>query len=390
MLEVYLFCFLTTDQISQNLCPAYSILNDAGASVITDCTCVAGYYGSDGSECSACLKGTYKMEMGDSGCEQCQAGKYSGSVAAISPTQCKQCANHSSSEPGSSSITDCMCSAGYFGLRGGECTRCIQGSFCIGGDQMLDCPLNSWSEEGAEIVTKCSCNMGYTGPDGGNCVACSPGSIKSHAGFASCNFCDVGKYTEVSAGTHCAECPLHTIAPEGSSAQAACMCNAGYSDQDGGEDGACMPCNQGWHKQEIGSRICTECPAGTFASIIGATSCEACPITNMTSLVHSTSALDCFCAGDLTLSGSLNDGVCVSREVIVEAVEIIKLVDIERIVYVNVTKVVPTTVYVPWEIHRFSQLKQNHTTWGNRLCVRVRIFFWLCYCLSMHICVHVF
>jgi len=80
----------------------------------------------------------------------------------------------------------------------------------------------------------------------------------------------------------------------------------------------------------------------------------------------------------LTLSGSLNDGVCVSREVIVEAVEIIKLVDIERIVYVNVTKVVPTTVYVPWEIHRFSQLKQNHTTWGNRLCVRVRIFFFGC------------
>jgi len=307
------------------------------------------------------------MEMGDSACEQCQAGKYSGHVAAILPTRCKQCANDSSSESGSSSIMDCICSAGYFGLPGGECTRCIQGSFCVGGDQMLDCPINSWSEAGAEAVTKCSCNMGYTGPDGGNCLACSPGSIKSHAGFASCDFCCVGKYTEESAGTHCTECPLHAIAPEGSSAKEACLCNAGYS----GQDGACIACNQGWHKQDIGSRMCMECQPGTFASISGATSCEACPITNMTSLVHSTSALNCFCSGDLVLSGSLKDGVCVSREVMVEAVEITKLVDVERIVYVNVTKEVPTIIYVPWEIHRLSQLQQNHTTWGNRLCLRV-------------------
>ena len=227
--------------------------------------------------------------------------------------------------------------------------------------------------------------MGYTGPDGGNCVACSPGSIKLHAGFASCDFCDLGKYTEVSAGTHCAVCPLHSIAPEGSSAKAACMCNAGYSDQDGGEDGACMPCNQGWHKQEIGSRICIECQPGTFSSISGATSCEACPIINMTSLVHSTSAFDCFCAGGLTLSGSLNEGVCVSREVIVKAVEIIQVVDAERIVYVNFTKEVPTIIYVPWEIHRLSQLKQNRTTWDNRLCVHVCVGGVIAfYCVFMH------
>ena len=52
----------------------------------------------------------------------------------------------------------------------------------------------------------------------------------------------------------------------------------------------------------------------------------------MTSPPQSTSSSACLCAAGLALEGSLDNGVCVSRE---------KFVEVEKIVYVNVTRQVP-------------------------------------------------
>ncbi|KAJ1482839.1 hypothetical protein T484DRAFT_1601453, partial [Baffinella frigidus] len=51
-------------------CPAHT-RSDAGSGKRTDCSCVAGYTGSDGEECSACLAGTYKVGTGAGACNSC-------------------------------------------------------------------------------------------------------------------------------------------------------------------------------------------------------------------------------------------------------------------------------------------------------------------------------
>eukprot|EP00732_Lithocolla_globosa_P000377 Lithocolla_globosa_v1_NODE_111_length_6228_cov_60.322858.p1 type:complete len:1891 gc:universal NODE_111_length_6228_cov_60.322858:496-6168(+) len=94
--------------------------------------CNVGYYGlATGSKtCSSSgvLVGTF------SGCEFCQIGSYSD---AVGMETCSSCPEYSTTLLlGSSSRSDCVCLADYFGDDGEECLPCPPGHVCSGGDSI--------------------------------------------------------------------------------------------------------------------------------------------------------------------------------------------------------------------------------------------------------------
>ncbi|KAJ1486806.1 hypothetical protein T484DRAFT_1666447 [Baffinella frigidus] len=82
-------------------CPA-GTSSASGSDDLTDCNCLAGYHGTrDGSECTACLAGEFKSEVGTGDCPFCPANSESSAGSAL-----------------------CYCSAGFTGADGGPCVVC--------------------------------------------------------------------------------------------------------------------------------------------------------------------------------------------------------------------------------------------------------------------------
>jgi len=205
-------------------CPAHTYSAE-GSSLITNCTCNAGYTGPDGDACEACVAGKYKDAAGEAGCSDCPAS--------------------SSSPEGSTASTNCTCNAGYTGPDGDTCEACPTGSSkvvrgssacipCAAGkyanetghpEECLSCPAHTYSAEGSSLITNCTCNAGYTGADGDACEACVAGKYKGIIGTSACFLCPVGKYsTGAGAASEvvCVACPNNTTSGEGSSNIANC------------------------------------------------------------------------------------------------------------------------------------------------------------------------
>ena len=87
-------------------CPAHTYSAE-GSSLITNCTCNAGYTGPDGDACEACVSGKYKGIIGTSACFLCPVGKYSTGAGAASEEVCVACPNNTTSGEGSSNIANC-------------------------------------------------------------------------------------------------------------------------------------------------------------------------------------------------------------------------------------------------------------------------------------------
>jgi len=109
-------------------CPAHSYSAD-GSNTRTNCTCHKGYSGPDGSDCQACVVGTWKAVNGSSSCILCASGKYSSETGEIAESTCTDCPAATYSGDGSELPTDCTCNRGYTGADGGPCTECVAGSF---------------------------------------------------------------------------------------------------------------------------------------------------------------------------------------------------------------------------------------------------------------------
>ena len=112
------------------LCPAGTYSSTVGASSSAACTnCIAGTYSgvsgaSSSAACTPCPAGAYSSVAGAtnaSTCVQCPAGAYSSTAGA---SACVLCPTSSFSTPGSTSITNCACNAGFYGANGGTCTAC--------------------------------------------------------------------------------------------------------------------------------------------------------------------------------------------------------------------------------------------------------------------------
>jgi len=107
-------------------------------------------------------------------------------------------------------------------------------------------------------------------------------------------------------------CPIHSTAPLESTSITACVCDAGYT----GENGAtCMACGTGKFKTAIGSGVCTECNEGTFSTAVAAISdvCAPCPPNaNSAEDISSPSKFDCSEVCPLTATLTCSGGCACS------------------------------------------------------------------------------
>ena len=162
------------------------------------------------------------------------------------------CPVNSTSPPGATSITQCVCLPGYKGNAGANtpCTPCDPGVFCSGGLIGL-CPANATAPAMSNSSDQCVCQPGFYGPST-SCAVCPPNS-----------YCTGGKRYSCTAN---AISSAQSIGPE------ACYCAAGYN---GTHNAPCQPCGPGFW-----------CWTGVP---------NACPM-NWTSNVSATRVSNCFCA----------------------------------------------------------------------------------------------
>ena len=114
------------------------------------------------------------------------------------------------------------------------------------------------------------------------CVFCLPGKYKNLFDNSACTSCNANTYLDYSGAVYeneCQGCGLNMQSPIGSTAKAACLCNAGFFGPAGGP--------------------CTQCATGKFAANTGQTACTSCP-ANTDSDVQSTALTSCKCVAGYT------------------------------------------------------------------------------------------
>ena len=206
-------------------CPAHSY-SGVGAADITQCACVAGYFGIAPN------------------CAQCDVGFYCTGGATETA-----CTADAATPPGATNSAQCTCVSGYYGIHDSACTVCPEVSWCFTGLQNA-CPSNTYSYPYSFTTTNCTCQLGYTGPDGGPCSACIAGTYKDHLGTDACTQCPSGTISLSTAATSSATCT---------------GCGVGtYSG--GGGSVTCQICNSGTYTSAISQTVCATCAAGTWSS----------------------------------------------------------------------------------------------------------------------------
>jgi hypothetical protein len=230
-------------------CPLHSH-GPENASVVTDCICDDGYYGTAPN------------------CVRCEPGSYcfGGSKHA--------CTAEATSTPGASTPTECFCDRGYYGLQNAPCVVCEEGSWCWTGVKNA-CPANMWSPPKSSFTSNCTCEYGYF-LSGESCIPCSGGSYKTTRGFSACTLCDAGKFSAATGATSNATCAV---------------CDVGHFTSSPGQV-ECQPCSAGYHTPVLGSVQCQACWAGSY-SLGGVATCTGCSAGSMSSALAAQSSSAC-------------------------------------------------------------------------------------------------
>ena len=154
------------------------------------------------SNCTA-NAGYYMSSNGNSG--QCPAKTYcpQGSSSA------RDCPANTVSSAGSISASQCVAIAGYHGQPGSTPQRCPANHYCTGGTHIQECPANTQSPSGSTALSNCTAIEGYHGPPG-------------EAGTQ----CQVGTYCP--GGRDFFNCQTTQTSPQGSKFQTDCKPKSGY------------------------------------------------------------------------------------------------------------------------------------------------------------------
>ena len=123
-------------------CPANSYEPDVAATVVTNCSCNAGYEGADGGPCLACPLGKYKDTNGTAPCVSCPVDTY---IDVQASAYCKACPEFKTSPSGSAFVTECQCKQGYSGYT----TTGVNLARSCGADGASPCATTAWSGSGS-------------------------------------------------------------------------------------------------------------------------------------------------------------------------------------------------------------------------------------------------
>jgi hypothetical protein len=266
------------------------------SAALNECTCVAGYTGPDGAECTACVPGTYKIATGSAGCSACAPGTYN--AASGRSATCDMCTANSHSPASSTSAEQCACNAGAEPSGGGAtCALCSAGSYKspTGADMCTGCTTGSHIATPGATANVCQCNAGWTGAQGAVCSECVAGTYKEGSGAAACVPCASGKFSDGVAAPLAATC---------------LPCAAGKTT--GGSDGRaaesqCVACAAGTYTElPEGNMVCTACPADTASPQPGATSSNDCALCSATQVAAANSSACTTCELGKFKSAELN------------------------------------------------------------------------------------
>lgn len=303
-------------------------------------------YATDSSVCleaKSCVAGTYGNPS--LGCQPCPSNTYRSGISYATTTinDCISCpiGTTTNNQLGATSVSQCLCSAGFYGTGSSSCTPCptntYKSSAGNGGIGVcLPCTANSNTKglQGATNSDACVCNAGYSGYGMTSCTACSPGSYKSFIGNGFCRACPVGTFQSATGQISCSSCPGSTFQPsEGSSACLQCGTNAIVDiakttcscpeNTFGDPVESCTPCPVNFRRPGVTSDItmfynCFEAPK-CYAGYYGIPgNCKQCPLNTYRSGISylATELSDCIlCAPNAGTNGrygatSTTDCIC--------------------------------------------------------------------------------
>ena len=317
-------------------CPSNTIITGsatdaASRDAITDCLPNVGYYGAAGAAALPCPAGSYGAAVGATNCTVCGPNTYSNATAATSGATCLSCpANTVASSvnaSGHDNITDCLPTAGYYGVAGQPAQPCPMGSYSssVGAVQCSVCLANTYSVATAatsfavcvtcpantvtvnntlatshDAINDCFPNAGYYGPPGSVPLPCPAGSYSASVGSTACTTCSGNMYSSTlaaSSATTCVACPNNTVLasstlPADHDSVSDCLPSAGYF---GPAGVAATPCPAGSYSTAAGSSACTTCDKDRYSTAIAAATsatCVACPSNTITTSSSTATAHD--------------------------------------------------------------------------------------------------
>lgn len=248
-----------------------------------------GWTGPDGAVCTICPIGKFKGVFGSSDCLPATLGTFSDEQGLHAP---ERCPSHSYDPPllGATSHYNCSCMEGFL-AENRLCNACPAGTYkpTNGTSPCSPCPPGTFNEDTGQAELS-SCRMCPYGTDSPpltplliGCIPmpgfyslstgvvaeqCSPGYFKANNGTGLCNACPAGTLGAGPGNTECAACQNFSFSLPGSSWLSSCICDPGYTGEDGG---VCEKCRAGTFKPVNGSQFCDRCPFGEFSMEEGAT-----------------------------------------------------------------------------------------------------------------------
>lgn len=275
----------------------------------TNCSCIAGRWGTRGGPCIKCAAGKYKTFPGcddcsnktDADCTKCEVGTASGVEGRV--TECDVCpeGTFSGAVPGATSCR--VCPNGTYSLSGaGTCNKCPLGWWAAeGSTECTPCPRDTYLNlEGQGDISACTpCPLGTVSNRLGNpdpaCSACPPGTYQldgvctaclagsySRSASISCKPCLPGTFSGANA-TSCTECIVGSYARRNFSDECEYCAAGSYAEFTGMS--ACITCEEGSYVEYDGAQACTRCNLGEFAPE-GATSVRFCTFFTFFSIFY--------------------------------------------------------------------------------------------------------
>ena len=260
-------------------CPPNSQTLIAGSGLVTDCKCLAGYYGTVGvdgnvASCTACARGSYSLAIGqptEATCVTCPAGQYCGSISAL-PVACPPGTYSGSIMAYNSSVCIPFPSGFYGNVTGAtsmaQASACPVGSFsnslgAVDNSVCSSCPLGQYCLTVGTDPAPCINLPAYahylgsgTLPD--NCPWACDTSYYLSANGTQCVACPPGSWCRLNMQN---QCPFNSFSDALSDSQNQCLCVAGYFG-DGSKSGTspCSLCRQGQYCAGGNANISITCP----------------------------------------------------------------------------------------------------------------------------------
>ncbi len=232
--------------------------------------------------CIKCEAGKFQDDIEQSSCKPCLAGSYSLRGA----HSCINCApGRYGSEPGLIECEDC--DAGTASKEGSPtCTDCGKGTYSLKRQAVCSTCLPGKYQDDAKQSECKACKAGYyndgdtdengvvdeNDPGLAFCKSCPAGKKSSTFGATTCLACKLGMFASTPRTKECVQCGVGTTSALNRESCQSCPSGQFSGDSDLG----CKQCQRGTYNNAAAKASCDQCPPGSFSNANGSTTCTNC------------------------------------------------------------------------------------------------------------------